>query len=228
MLKKLFVAFAILALAAPAFALVASKDGSMVTTPNGSPVDQPIGDRALVEYNTGGAWATAATTNGSASGWAYYTMHVWTNTAGQTVQLTELGFPTNEYSTDPIVMPVEWNVDLNNNDVYSIVNPYSHAWDGVGTFYPAGLPDTSPPTVYSDIDVTGAALLLAPAVSMVWGYENAGLCGQIAYNGVETVGWYVSFWDSDAPYSRTGLQRFKADPPVATEENSLSQVKSLY
>jgi len=228
MLKKLFVAFAILALAAPAFALVASKDGSMVTTPNGSPVDQPIGDRALVEYNTGGAWATASTTNGSASGWCYYIMHVWTNTTGQPVQLIELGFPTNQYSTEPIAMPVEWNVDLNQTSIYNITDPYSWGWDGVGTFYPTGVIDTSPPTVYSDINVTGSALILSAGQSMVWGYENAGLCGQINYNGVETVGWYVSYWDSDVGYGRTAVQRFKADPPVATEENSLSQVKSLY
>ncbi len=229
MLKKLFVAFAILALAAPAFALVVSRDGSVEIPSNSTPMDQPLGDRADVEYNTGGAMFTAATTAGNASGWSYYTMHVYTNTGADGLSLLELGFPTNENSADPIAMPVEWNIDLGNGNIYSIVNPYTHAWDGVGTFYPAGLPDTSPPSVYSIIDISGEGLVLPMGQSMCWGYENAGLCGQISYNGVETIGWYVSFWDSDAPYARTGLQQFKGDYGIiANEESSLSQVKSLY
>jgi hypothetical protein len=229
MLRKLVVALAVLAIAAPAFAFVASKDGSMVTTPNSSPVDQPLGDRADVEFNTGGAMGTPATTAGSASGWAYYTMNVYTNGAAQDIKFLELGFPTNAYSTDPIALPVEWNIDLNNNDVYSVVNPYSHAWDGVGTFTPTGVIDTSPPTVYSLIDISANNIVLPAGASMVWGYENAGLCGQIAYNGVETIGWYVSYWDSDVSYSRTGLQQFKADYlTTATDDATMSQVKSLY
>jgi hypothetical protein len=167
MLRKLVVALAVLAIAAPAFALVASKDGSMVTTPNGSPVDQPLGDRADVEFNTGGAMFTAATTNGSASGWAYYTVHVYTNTAAQDLAFLELGFPTNEYSADPIVMPVEWNIDLNNGDYMTVINPYTHAWDGVGTFYPTGVVDTSPPTVYSVIDIAANNLVLPAGAAMV-------------------------------------------------------------
>ena len=228
MLKKLFVALTILALAAPAFAFVASKDGSVVITPNGTPVDQPLGDRTDVMYNTGGAMNTPATTAGSASGWAYYTLHIWSNTTGEPQTLVELGFPTNQLSTEPIAMPVEWNVDLNQTSVYNVTNPYSWGWDGVGTFYPAGAPDTSPPTVYSIIDISGEGLVLPAGQSMAWGYENAGLCGQISYNGVETIGWYVSYWDSDVGYGRTGLQQFKSLGSVATEENSLSQVKSLY
>ncbi len=229
MLRKLVVALAVLAIAAPAFAFVASKDGSVVIIPNSSPVDQPLGDRADVEYNTGGAMFTPATTAGNASGWAYYTMNVYTNGAAQDIEFLELGFPTNENSADPIVMPVEWNIDLNNNDVYSVADPYTHAWDGVGTFTPTGVIDTSPPTVYSVVDVSAANLVLPAGASMVWGYENAGLCGQITFNGVETIGWYVSFWDSDEPYGRTGLQQFTADYlTTATEEATLSQVKSLY
>jgi len=229
MLRKLVVALAVLAIAAPAFALVASKDGSVVTTPNSNPIDQPLGDRADVEYNTGGAMFTPSTLNGSASGWAYYTMAVYTNAAAQDIEFLELGFPTNEYSSDPIAMPVEWNIDLNNNSVLSIVNPYSHAWDGVGTFYPTGAADTSPPDTYTVVDISANNLVLPAGVAMVWGYENAGLCGQIDYNGVETVGWYVSYWDSDAPYGRTGLQQFTADYlTTAAEEATVSQVKSLY
>jgi len=83
--------------------------------------------------------------------------------------------------------------------------------------------------VYSIIDISGEGLILPAGQSMVWGYENAGLCGQISYNGVETIGWYVSYWDSDVNYGRTGLQQFTADYlTTATDEATLSQVKSVY
>ena len=64
---------------------------------------------------------------------------------------------------------------------------------------------------------------------LYWGYENAGLCGQVEYSGVETIGWYVSYWDSDVPYGRTSLMQFRAvTPTTPTEERSLSAIKSLY
>ena len=138
MLKKLVVAFAIMAIAAPAFAFVASKDGLTIHTPNNNPVDQPLGDRADVEYNTGGAMFFAPTTAGTATGWSFYIAHIYTNTAAQDLGLLELGFPTNEDSTDPIAVPVDWTVALNNCDIYSIADPYTYAWDGLGTFTPAG------------------------------------------------------------------------------------------
>ena len=64
---------------------------------------------------------------------------------------------------------------------------------------------------------------------MVWGYENAGLCGQTSFNGVVTIGWYIDAWDPDDSYGRTGLLQFTADYlTTAADDASLSQVKSLY
>lgn len=228
-MKKLFVAIAILALAAPAFALVASRDGLQVTTANSTPVDQPLGDRADVEFNTGGSMFFAPTTNGSASGWSYYIEHIWSNTTGFPLMLLELGFPTNEYSTDPIAIPVDWTVDLDNSNIFSIADPYTYAWDGLGTFTPVGIIDTSPPTEYTVVDVSGEGLVLDMGQSMIWGYENAGLCGQTDFNGEITYGLYQGFWDDDSLYGRTALQQFTADyAGTAAEDATLSQVKSLY
>jgi hypothetical protein len=67
-----------------------------------------------------------------------------------------------------------------------------------------------------------------PGEHLIWGYENAGLCGQIAYNGVETIGWYVNYWDSDVPYGRTSLMQFRSSYYTPVEERSLSAIKSLY
>lgn len=229
MLKKLVVAVAIMALAAPAFALVASKDGLTITTANSNPVDQPLGDRADVEFNTGGTMFFAPTTNGSASGWSFYIAHVYTNAGTMDLGLLELGFPTNEYSTDPIAIPVDWTIDLDNADVLSIADPYTYAWDGLGTFTPAGVIDTSPPDTYTIVDVSGESLILGAGQSMVWGYENAGLCGQTDFNGEITWGLYQGFWDDDSLYGRTALMQFTGDYiTTASEDNSLSSVKSLY
>ncbi|MCB1161464.1 MAG: hypothetical protein R3C71_10910 [Candidatus Krumholzibacteriia bacterium] len=229
MLRKLVVALVVLAMAAPAFALVASKDGLVITTQNNNPVNQPLGDRDDVEFNTGGSMFFPPDTNGSASGWYYYVEHVYTNNGADALMLNSLGFPTNYYSQDPIDLPVDWTIDLDNNSVYSITNPYTWAWDGLGQFTPTGADDTSPPDTYTVIDITGAGLMLAAGQSMVWGYENAGLAGQTGVTGQETIGWYVDFWDSDIAYSRTALMQFTGDyATTAAEESSLSQVKSLY
>ncbi len=228
MFKKLTILLAILAIAAPAFALVVSKDGQTLPQ-NSTPVDQPLSSRADVEFSTGGAMNTPATLSGNAAGWAYYFAHVYTNNSGFDLNLLELGFPTNENSADPIVMPVEWTISLNNSDVYSVINPYTFAWDGLGEFTPVGIIDTAPPTDYSIVDISADGLVLLDGQSMVWGYENAGLGGMIDFNGEVTYGWYVDFWDVDDSYGRTALQQFTADyADTPTEDSSFSSVKSLY
>lgn len=64
---------------------------------------------------------------------------------------------------------------------------------------------------------------------MIWGYENAGLCGMAPYSGVETFGWYLGYWASDAEYGRTALMQFMAVPAcVPVAERSLSAIKAHY
>ncbi|MBM4119005.1 hypothetical protein FJ251_14975 [bacterium] len=179
-----------------------------------------------VAFNTGGAMFTPPAYGGTASGWGYYILHEYCFPYGMLVG--RFGFPTNEYSGDPIAMPVEWVIDCEVGDIYAIVNPYIHDWTWRGTFYPAGDPDTSPPDTYTVVNVSGLCIFVQAGETMVWGYENAGLCGTIVYNGVETICWYVSYWDSDAPYGYTSLMQFEAWDCTPTAERSLSAIKSLY
>jgi hypothetical protein len=182
-------------------------------------------------FNTGGAAFTPPTIGGSASGWAYYVVHEYHCSDDHNWYVFTFDFPTNEYSTDPIAIPVEWVADCNVGSIEAILSPYSHDWQWRGTFYPAGAPDTSPPDTYTRVWPldSGAVIYFGPQhPTMVWGYENAGLCGMISYNGVETVGWYVNYWDSDAPYGRTALLQFIADYSTPTESRSMSAIKSLY
>jgi hypothetical protein len=177
-----------------------------------------------IAFNTGGEMFTPPTYGGTASGWAYYILHEYCFPLGLTV--ARFGFPTNQYSSDPIPMPVEWVADCEVGDIYAISSPYSFDWTWRGTFYPAGDPDTSPPDTYT---VVGTSYFwVSEGQTMVWGYENAGLCGLVEYNGVETIGWYMNYWDSDAPYGRTSLMQFTAYDPTPTAERSLSAIKSLY
>ncbi len=233
-MKRLFTALSLAACAAmvvagPATAGVISRAEVLP----GSPADivpPPLPEGARdIRFNTGGEMFTPATANGSASGWSYYILHEYVPTSSFWWNIETFGFPTNQYSSDPIEMPVEWVADSWVGDIYAIDNPYSYPWPWRGDFYPAGDPDTSPPDTYTIVNVLGLGVYVAWDQTFVWGYENAGLCGQVSYNGVETIGWYVSYWDSDAPYGRTALMQFTAIgvwSPI--EQRSLSAIKSLY
>lgn len=229
MLKKLLVAAAILALAAPVFA-VTSKDGLVQSSNDINPVESSS-VRADVEFNTGGVMNLVPDALGSATGWAYFSAHMYTNGGGMALNLLELAFPTCENSTDPIALPVLWFVTAATGDItVDIGDPYTATYDFSGTFYPTNLIDSlAGDLVYDAVDVTGEAITLADAASMWWGYENAGLQGMTSFVAEQTWGYWVSFWDDDSFYGRTALMQFMGDyGTTATDASTISQVKSLY
>lgn len=198
-------------------------------TPPPNIAPPPLGPLPDIAFNTGGEMFMPPTLNGSASGWSYYILHKFTPPFEWWWIVDSFGFPTNEYSSDPIAMPVEWVADAWVNDIYAIDNPYTYGWAWRGDFYPAGAPDTSPPDTYTIVNPMSEGVYIGWNQTLVWGYENAGLCGQVEYSGVETIGWYVSYWDSDVPYGRTSLMQLTAfGNGSATEARSLSAIKSLY
>lgn len=230
--------FAMLSLAACAAALIAGPAPANVMNraelqpvPPPKIAPPPLEPLPDIYFNTGGAWLTAPTLNGSASGYSYYILHVFQ--CDEPIirhMIVSFGFPTNTWSSDPIELPVEWVVAYGAPDIHSIGNPYTHSWTYRGTFLPTGAPDTSPPTEYTVVEVPWEDFItIQSGMSMIWGYENAGLCGMTWYSGVETIGWYHGNWESDAAYGRTALMQFRAVPvcvPVA--ERSLSAIKALY
>lgn len=239
MLKKLVVALVVLAVAVPALASVNSRDGIVPSNHETNAVTPVLGDRADVEFNTGGAYNTTPDAVGSASGWAYYSAHMYTNGGPDALDLVELGFPTCPYTTDPIALPVEWFVlfGATGNIAADIPDPYTAAYTFSGTFTPSNATDSGDinsggdPSnlVYDAIDLTGMGAQLAAGDAMWWGYENAGLQGMLAAVVEQTFGWYVSFWDDDTLYGRTALMQFMGNyATTATEESTLSQIKSLY
>ncbi len=228
MLKKLLVAAAILALAAPVFALGTSKDGIVTSEHATNPVEQS-GVRADVEFNTGGAMNLVPDALGSATGWAYFSAHNYTNGGAAALGLIDMAFPTCENSTDPIALPVLWFVHASTGDIVAdIGDPYMATFDHSGTFYPTNAMDSlAGDLVYDAVDASGYSL--AVGASMWWGYENAGLQGMTSYVVEQTFGYWVSFWDDDTAYGRTALMQFTGDyGTTATEAATMSQVKSLY
>lgn len=211
-----------------------TKDGLERTSrPGAEAVDAPENTRVdwiPVTFNTGGTWFQTPDLTGSASGWASYFLHVYTHFPGPELWLTDFWYPTNTYSTDPVSMPVDWVVDIGNDDVLSILDPYTHYWSLIGSFTPEGALDTVPPDTYTHIELPDLTHRLASGESMVWGYENAGLAGMTEYGGETTYGWFYGVWEPDDFYGRTALMQFRGEywQMVPVEGSSLSRVKSLY
>jgi hypothetical protein len=229
MLKKLIVVIAILALASPVLGVTVSKDGTQDKPVTSTPtVPENGGDREDFEYNTAGPIDAIPDTGGSASGWCWYQTHVLTNGEGSDVMLTEVAACTVENSDDPVALPVEWVIEMDAT-IGDIADPYIQDWDYRGDFMPSGPPDQFPPVVYDYIDISGEGIVWPMGVSMVWGFENAGLIGQIGGGPMDTYGWWEGVWEPDSNWGRTGVQQVKGNYVVTpTEEVTFSQVKALY
>ncbi len=226
MLKKLVIVLGVLALAVPA---MASTTRDFVIPGDAQSGVELITSREAVEFSTTGIMDDPPASGGAPSGWAFWTVSVFTNDTGQDLCLTELGAPTCEYSGEPIELPVIASILLNAADPFvDCPDPYTTVWDLAVDFLPLDPIDTLPPVTYTPVDLGGA--VLPAGSSMIWGYENAGYMGLAGYaSGVETYGLYMGAWDPDSNYGNTANIQFKADYCVtATEEATFSSVKALY
>jgi hypothetical protein len=73
-----------------------------------------------------------------------------------------------------------------------------------------------PPTTYTYIDLTPQQITIAPGAFFSFGYQNTGLGGQVAFEGVDSWAWYGSFWDPDQGWARTAVLQVKASYGGAT------------
>jgi hypothetical protein len=222
-MKKLLVVVAMLAIAAsPLLAATASKDGTPVT-----PVPASPGERSQVradfEYNTGGAIDFVPDLGGSATGWAEWSITFVDNTSDCDLVLSELSWPC----SGPASGAYGWIVWPNQG---ALPGPASTA-TYYGPYTPVDPnPATFPPTTYSYIDVSASNVPFALGSTLCFGFDNTGMQGMTAYNGVVTYGWYGGIWDDDSPYGRTVIMQLKANcaGTVPTENASWGQVKALY
>ena len=224
MLRKLLLLVAVLALAAtPALGDTASKDYTPVEF-NPGPANTPSGTRADFEYNTGGVIDCVPTTAGSNTGWGEWFITTVYNDTGHDLRLMEFGFPC----CGPPTEPYGWLVWKN---MGGYVAPSGNAYtaEHYGAFTPTDPGHTSPPTVYTYVDVSGEAIVIPAGNYFCFGYDNTDLGGQISYNGVETWAWYGGEWDSDVSWGRTAILQVKADYVVSpVEELTWGSIKALF
>jgi len=169
---------------------------------------------ADVEYSTTGALDTPATLGGDRDGWGTEFVARWTNTTGADVILEELAWPCGGWWAQ------FWYVWI--SDALP-PNPWTLEYHG--TFVPASEDDTEwPPSTYTYVDVSGEGIVVPAGASMVFGYSNPGMGGQIGFNGTETWSWLDDGWDMDGDFGRTAVLQFKgsfgataapAAPPAA-------------
>jgi hypothetical protein len=224
MMRRLLLLVAILALAAgPALAAnSASKDGAPfngVTAPD----NVRSATRALFEYNTGGTMDMVPTMGGSATGWAEWTIAFVTNTSGQDLCLTEIGWPCG----GPASGPYGWLVWMNQPSLPGAAQTAQF----YGPYTPVDPnPLSMPPTVYTYINISDQQIAWPSGATLCFGLDNTGMQGMIGYNGINTYGWYGGIWDDDGPYGRTCLMQIKADPcgEIPTEHSTWGAIKALF
>jgi len=224
-MRKLTLLFGMLALIAlPALAGqgVVGKNGETVPVTNNPAQGGSLLTDYDVFYNTVGALDAPATVGGSDDGWGPYFIATWVNDTGEDVTLTEFGWPCGGGGSTAL-----WYYWL------------SETLPGaVGTAHATGTynimssdPDEFPPTVYSYADVTDAELVVPAGSRIYWGYALPvpGIGGQVDFNGTTTWAWYLGAWDPDSDWGRTAVLQLKGTfGVIATDQTSLSQVKSLF
>ncbi len=223
MKKLLLTAFLTLLIAAPAFAVTASKDGTPIDLNPGTP-GEPGNTRAFFEYNTGGTIDYVPTLGGSSDGWAEYGITNITNDTGVDLCVVELSWPCG----GPESGIYGWLVWTGTGGT---IPGAPETADYFGPYTPVDPnPDTFPPTTYTYVDVSAENIPFVANDIIFFGFDNTGMMGQTEYNGVETWGWYGGVWDSDAGWSRTTILQIKADAcgGVPTEDVSWGRVKTLY
>jgi hypothetical protein len=222
-MRKLLVLVALLVTSAsPALAASASKDGTPASLKPALP-GAASAVRADFEYNTGGAIDFVPEMGGSSTGWAEWAIAFVTNNSGSDLSLMELGWPC----SGPTSGPYGWLVWTNQP---SPPGPADSA-EYFGPFTPADPdPASLPPTTYTYIDVSAFGIPWPDGTTICIGYDNTGMEGMTAYNGVETYGWYGGIWDADSAYGRTAILQVKANISGGTPtwQSTWGKVKALY
>ena len=224
-MRKLLIALAVVAVvASPALAGVAYKDGGIVRD-NPGPANEPSSIRYDWAYNSGGYLDFVPDMGGSSDGWGEWFIVTVYNDSGLNLMLVEFGFPC----AGPPTEEYGWVVWL---DMGGYVPPSGDAYTAEfhGEFTPVDPdPNTWPPTTYTYVDVSSKGIVIPPGTYFCFGYDNTGMGGQTAFNGVDTWAWYSDMWDPDQSWGRTAILQVKANyfsSPV--EHETWGAIKALY
>ena len=163
---------------------------------------------ADVEFNTAGPLFAPATHGGDRDGWGTEFVTLWHNTTGADVIVEELAWPCGGWWAQ------FWYVWI---DDALPANPWT--LEHYGTFVPESEDDTEwPPSTYTVIDVSGEGIVVPAGGSMVFGYSNPGMGGQVLANGRSTWSWFEDAWDLDSDFGRTAVLQFRGSFGVSGVE----------
>ena len=205
-MKKLLILVAVLAIAAPAFALTNTKDGADVALTPAGMTSEPSSFRDDFEWSSANVFDEVPTLGGSATGWAEWMLAATQNTLAYDMNVNELSWPCCGAPSE-LYGWVVWVGDMG-----GLVPPSGDAYtaDHYGPFTPVDpAPDTFPPVVYTYVDVSAEGVVIPAGNFFVFGYDVTGNGGQIDYNGIETWGWYGGIWESDVSWARTCILQIK-------------------
>ncbi|PID80804.1 hypothetical protein CSA17_02135 [bacterium DOLJORAL78_65_58] len=163
-----------------------------------------------VEYSTAGAMDTPATDGGDWENWGTDFVTRWDNDTGHDVRLDEFAWPCGG------VWAQFWFVWIRDTLPEGPFN-----FDYYGSFLPASQNGYQyPPSSYTYIDVSDEGVIVPAGATMMFGYSNPGMAGQIQDNGVTTWSYYNDQWDDDSAFGRTTIMQFKGSfviPSAAPE-----------
>ncbi len=184
---------------------VVGKDGSTLPDRVNTDTNQRSPLQSDWEWSTAGTIDVVPTTGGSWDGWGEHFIVQVTNTTGSDQLMVEFGFPCGG------TIGSEWMVWLDPTI------PAGFAGGDFSGAFTATDPDdqTLPPVNYTYVDVSADGVVIPDGQVFWFGYTNPGISGQVAFNGVDTYGWYSGDWDGDGAWDRTTVMQFKAN--IATQ-----------
>ena len=175
------------------------------------------------EYNTGGSIDYEPDEYGSSVGWGEWFITTVQNDTGETLLLTELGFPMCGPPTGDYGWIVWIDVGGENPPVGDVTTA-----DFYDAFTPVDPDSTGPPINYTYIDVSAENILIPNGNFFCFGYDNVVFGGLTAFNGTVTYSWWDGSWDSDEPYGITSVLQVFANYATALEQTTWGSIKSVF
>jgi hypothetical protein len=182
-----------------------------------------IASAADFEYNSGGTMGITPTAAGSSTGWGEWFVVAIHNDSGHDLVLKQLGFPCSGPATGNYGWVVWTDVGGLNAPSGDVSTSDSH-----GAFTPVVSDPSATPDTYTYIDVSSKNIVITSGKYFCIGYDNTGLGGQVAFNGVNTWSWFRSSWDGDQAWGRTDVMEVTADYDTALSRNSWGSIKASF
>ena len=180
------------------------------------------------EWNSGGTIDCVPTFGATWDGWGEWFITTIYNDTGYDIGISKFGFPCNYGDGSGPNQDVWCALWYNVGGLHAPPGDYTSA-DEYFDFDPVDDGDTSPPIIYSYVDIADTEYItINENTYFCFGYKNPGLGGQIDYNGVVTWSWHNNRWGTDGKKGRTAILQFKGGYITGIESTSLGTIKASF